>query len=91
MEEEKDLPPNKEEGPQFDWELFQFFVKIIRTIFVGLFWMAVNIFVGLYLGFAVPEESTPGRMIFFYSWFIITLAAYLYWMWKMWSKKMKAP
>ncbi|RFS23363.1 hypothetical protein DVR12_10115 [Chitinophaga silvatica] len=92
MEEEKDdVQPKKDEEPKFDWELMEFFLKIIRTIFVGLFLMLVNITLGLYLGFGVPEESTPGRMIFFYSWLVITLAAYIYYVWKMWKHKMKAP
>jgi hypothetical protein len=91
MEEEQNKAPEKQEGPQFDWELFGYFIKIIRTIFVGLFWMMVNVFVGIYLGLGIPSESTPLRLFFFYTWFLITLAAYIYWIWKMWNKKMKAP
>lgn len=87
-EQEKHTPPS---GSSFDMGLLQFFIKIIRTVFIGLFWMMINIFIGLYLGFAVPAESTPGRLIFFYSWFVITLAAYIYLMWRMWRKKMPAP
>ncbi|CAL1521057.1 hypothetical protein [Chitinophaga sp. MM2321] len=89
MEEEPEKPvkdPNK-----LDRELFFFLIKIMRTIFVGFFWMMINVFLGLYLGFAVPEESTKGRMIFFYAWFGISLAAYLYMIWRFWRKKMSAP
>lgn len=78
--------PNK-----LDYELFHFLIKIMRTMFIGFFWMMINVFLGLYLGFAVPEESTPGRMIFFYGWFTVSLCAYLYWVWRSWRRKMSAP
>ncbi|MEC5147745.1 hypothetical protein [Chitinophaga sp. 212800010-3] len=90
MEEEPEQLPEKDPN-QLDYDLFHFLVKIMRTIFIGLFWMLSNVFLGLYLGFAVPEESTPGRMIFFYAWFVITLGAFLYYVWKAWRKKMDAP
>lgn len=82
-----------EEEPKdnFDWQLLQFFVKIIRTVFTGLFWMMINIFWGLYLGFAIPEESTPLRMFFFYTWFVLSLAAYIYYVWRLWRRKMPPP
>ncbi|GAA0531525.1 hypothetical protein [Chitinophaga japonensis] len=70
-------------------DLVQFFVKIVRTLFLGFFWMLINVFLGLFLGFGVPDESTPGRMIFFYSWLVLTLAAYLYVVWRWWRKSWK--
>lgn len=81
---EQEQQPDRKEP--FDLGMLQFFVKIGRTLFIGFFWMLVNVFLGLYLGFAVPEESTPGRMIFFYSWFVISLGAYLYLVWRMWKR-----
>ena len=63
-----------------------YFVRIMRTVFLFFFLMIINVFLGLYLGFAVPEDSTPGRMIFFYSWFVLSLAGYIYLMIKMWRK-----
>jgi hypothetical protein len=89
MEEEPDIP--EKDPNQMDYDLFNFLIKIMRTMFIGLFWMLINVFLGLYLGFAEPEASTPGRMIFFYSWFVISLSAYIYLTWRMWRKKMDAP
>ncbi len=82
-----------EEEPKdnFDWQLLQFFFKIARTVFVGLFWMLINIFFGLYLGFAVPEESTPLRMFLFYTWLVLSLAAFIYYTWRTWRRKMPPP
>ncbi|HEU4554712.1 MAG TPA: hypothetical protein VFS25_17830 [Chitinophaga sp.] len=67
--------------------IVQYFIKITRTMFLGFFWMLINVFLGLFLGFAVPDESTPGRMIFFYTWAVLTLAAYVYVVWRWWRKK----
>lgn len=81
----------KEPSGNFDWKLLQFFIKIIRTVFVGLFWMMINIFFGLYLGFGVPEESTPARLTGFYIWFGLSLAGYILLIWKTWQKKEPPP
>ncbi|NLR59876.1 hypothetical protein HGH93_17335 [Chitinophaga polysaccharea] len=90
--EDPEVPDIPERDPnQLDYDLFHFLIKIMRTIFIGLFWMLINVFLGLYLGFAEPEASTPGRMFFFYSWFVLSLAAFIYFAWRMWRKKMDAP
>ncbi|WP_217605322.1 hypothetical protein [Chitinophaga sp. GbtcB8] len=78
--------PEEQRDP-FKSEIVLYFIKITRTLFLGFFWMMINVFLGLFLGFAVPEESTPGRMIFFYAFAVITLGAYLYMVWKWWRKK----
>ncbi|MCW3462371.1 hypothetical protein [Chitinophaga nivalis] len=87
--EEQEQPP--EDPNKMDYELFSFLIKIMRTIFIGMFWMLINIFLGLYLGFGVPAESTPGRLFFFYTWMTLTLIAYIYFIWRLWRKKMSAP
>jgi len=89
MEEPKKTEDTKE--PIMNVELVMYFVKIVRTLFLGLFWMLVNVFLGLFLGFGVPDESTPGRMIFFYSWLVLTLAGYIYIVWRWWRRKMPPP
>jgi len=95
MAAERKEPEDQEEQPSEEYklnmQLVSFFVRIMRTIFLGFFLMMVDVFIGLFLGFAVPAESTMGRMIFFYSWFTITLAAYIYFVWRMWRKKMPVP
>jgi hypothetical protein len=71
--------------------LLSFFVKIMRTIFIGFFILMIDVFLGLFLELAVPEHSTSGRMIFFYSWFTITLAGYIYFVFRLWRKKEPQP
>ena len=90
MEEEPKKTEDRKE-PIMNVELVMYFVKIVRTLFLGLFWMLINVFLGLFLGFGVPDESTPGRMIFFYSWLVITLAGYIYIVWRWWRHKMPPP
>jgi drug/metabolite transporter (DMT)-like permease len=80
-----------EQNDPFKSVMVQFFVKIMRTMFLGFFWMIVNVFLGLFLGMGVPDESTPGRMIFFYSWLVLTLVAYLYAVWRWWRRKLPPP
>jgi hypothetical protein len=88
MEKEElpsETPPGDQKEP-FDMRIVFYFVRIIRTVFLGFFWMFINVFLGLYLGFAIPEASTPGRMIFFYTWAVLSLLGYLFIVWKTWRK-----
>lgn len=77
--------PQQDRKEPFDMRIVNYFVRIMRTVFLGFFWMLINVFLGLYLGFALPEESTPGRMIFFYIFLVLSLAGYLFIVWKMWK------
>ncbi|UYQ92800.1 hypothetical protein MKQ68_22220 [Chitinophaga horti] len=83
----------KEEEQQMspDVQMLFYFIKIMRMIFLFMILMMINVFFGLYLGFAVPSESTPLRLGLFYTWFGISLAGFIYVCWKMWRKKMPAP
>lgn len=80
-------PEQHDRKEPFDMRIVVYFTRIIRTVFLGFFWMLINVFVGLYLGFALPEQSTPGRMIFFYSFAVLTLIGYLWIVWNLWRKK----
>jgi hypothetical protein len=79
-------PEQHDRKEPFDMGIVAYFVRIMRTLFIGFFWMLVNAFLGIYLGLGIPEESTPTRMICFYSWFVISLGAYLYLVYRLWRK-----
>lgn len=81
--------PQYDKKEPFDMRIVFYFARIVRTVFLFFFWMMINVFLGLYLGFAIPEESTPGRMIFFYSWAILSLGGYLWIVIRMWRKSEK--
>ncbi|SFW89208.1 hypothetical protein [Chitinophaga sancti] len=85
--ENQENPHQEDEKAPMDMRIVDYFVRIIRTVFLFLFWGIVNVFLGLFLGFADPDTSTTGRMIFFYSFACITLAAYLFVVWKTWRKQ----
>ncbi|WP_126249382.1 hypothetical protein [Chitinophaga rhizosphaerae] len=76
---------------QFDWQLMKFLIKIMRTVFYGMFWLMINIFFGLYLGWADPEASTPLLMGIFYTWLVLSAVGFVYLLWRMWRKKMPPP
>ncbi|WP_341842109.1 hypothetical protein [Chitinophaga caseinilytica] len=76
---------------QFDWQLMKFLIKIMRTVFYGMFWLMINIFFGLYLGWADPEVSTPLLMGIFYTWLVLSAVGFVYLLWRMWRKKMPPP
>ncbi len=76
---------------QFDWQLMEFFIKIIRTVFYGMFWLMFNIFFGLYLGYGDPEVSTPLALGIFYTWLVLSAVGFVYLLWRMWRRKMPPP
>lgn len=78
--------PQQDQKEPVDMRIIFYFVRIMRTVFLGFFMLMTNVFWGLYLGFAIPEESSPGRMIFFYSWLLLSLGGYLYFIVRMWRK-----
>ncbi|PUZ26575.1 hypothetical protein GA0116948_102100 [Chitinophaga costaii] len=81
----------EEEKPQggIDMRLVRFFSKIIRTVFIGLFWMMVNVFIGLYLGYGLPDQASVGQLVGCYIFFGITLVAYLYYVYRLWRDRFK--
>jgi hypothetical protein len=81
------MEPQQDRKEPFDMRIVHYFVRIMRTVFLGFFALITNIFLGLYLGFAIPEESTPGRMVFFYCWLILSMGGYFYILYRMWRKK----
>lgn len=74
-----------------DYQVLLFLIKIMRTVFYGMFWLMINIFFGLYLGFAIPEESTPLRLGGFYTWLVLSAVGFVYLLWRMWRRKMPPP
>ena len=82
-EEDEDRKP----VDKMDLHLLAFFTKIIRTIFIGLFVGMANVFIGIYLGFGIPEQSTTGRLIGFYIFFGVTMLGYLYFVYRIWRDR----
>lgn len=84
-----DTEEQRKEG--IDMHLVRFFVKIMRTVFLGFFWMMLNVFFGLYLGWALPEMAPTGYLIGFYLFFAASLAGYLVYVYRVWKDRFKKP
>ena len=69
--------------------LVRFFVKIMRTVFLGFFWMMLNVFFGLYLGWGLPEMAPMAYLIGFYLFFLVSLAGYLVYVYRVWKDRFK--
>lgn len=69
-----------------DSKLIQYLKRIIKTIFVGLLWMAVNVRVGVMGGYAFADNTLTTANIIFYLWFILSLIALLYFFYSVWKK-----
>jgi hypothetical protein len=64
----------------------EYLLRILNTLSVGLVWMAVNSTLGIMYDYAfVHEHITTGNIIF-YSWFLVSLVAFLWWVIRLWSK-----
>jgi hypothetical protein len=64
----------------------KYLLRIVNTLAVALLWLAVNSTAGIMydLGF-VHDHITTGNILF-YTWFLISLAAFLWWVIWLWSK-----
>lgn len=69
-----------------DPKLVQYLKRIVKTIFVGLLWMAINVRLGVMGGYAFAEGDLKISNIIFYIWFVISLAALLFFFYKVWNK-----
>lgn len=52
-----------------------FLTKILQTISIVLLWMMINVFVGIYKGFAFFEDRPDWTNYLYYAGFLISLVA----------------
>lgn len=50
-----------------------FLIRIMQTISIVLLWMMLNVFIGLYKGFAFFEDRPDWANYLFYAFFLISL------------------
>ena len=64
-------------------------VRTLLTVSVGSLWLLINSTLGLMFGwFFFLHRPTLGNYIF-YSWFVLSLAAMVWYFTRLWSKKFK--
>ena len=66
-------------------KVIQYLKRIIKTISVGLLWMIINTKLGIANNYAFVEGGVKTSNIVFYVWFIISLAAMLFYLYKIWK------
>jgi hypothetical protein len=74
-----------------DPEIKEYFKRIINTISFGLLWMAINSTAGIMYDHAFIHGRLQWHNIIFYIWFSLSLAAYLWYVIKIWKKPLNIP
>lgn len=67
-------------------ETKQYLLKVLNSLFSGLAWMALNVFGGLYLGYAIIDKKLSLYNILFFIWFLLSLGFLLYYLYRVWKK-----
>lgn len=64
----------------------EYLLRIVNTLSVGILWMAINSTAGIMYDLAFVHEKITTGNILFYSWFVISLSLFLWWIIRLWSK-----
>ncbi len=64
----------------------KYLLRIVNTLSLGLLWMAFNSTIGIMYDFAFIHEKVGIGNVLFYCWFVLSLAAYLWYVIRLWRK-----
>ncbi|MFL9482238.1 hypothetical protein ACI6Q2_05620 [Chitinophagaceae bacterium LWZ2-11] len=53
-------------------EIFEFFKRIIKSVFIGIIWLLINTTAGILHGYAFIEDKIKIGNIIFYVWFAVS-------------------
>jgi hypothetical protein len=67
-------------------EVREFLKRIVLSLSVGIFWMAINSTLGIMYDFAFVHGSVSAGNIIFYIWFLASLALLLWYFVRLWKK-----
>lgn len=68
-------------------EVRDFLKRIVRSLFLGLFWLILNMTMGIYFGLLFIEDRISIGNIIFYIFFTGSLAALIWFYYKTWRKR----
>ncbi|HET9056430.1 MAG TPA: hypothetical protein VFN30_06230 [Chitinophagaceae bacterium] len=68
-------------------EVKRFLQKIVWTIFAVLFWMMINIFIGVYKELGFPDKKVSGWNLGFYLFALITFVFLIRYLMRLWREK----
>ena len=69
-----------------DPEVARYFRKILRSLFVFLMWLLINITAGIYFQLAYSKTYSSSVHVLFFAWLVISLCLLLWYLYKVWNK-----
>lgn len=66
-------------------ETREFLLRIVNTVSIVLLWMMVNVFIGIYKGFAFFEERPGWTNYVYYAFALISLVALIFHLKRKWK------
>lgn len=66
-------------------ETKDFLVRIMQTISMVLLWMMLNVFIGIYKGYAFFPEKPDWTNYVFYAFFLVSFVALVIYLWRKWK------
>ena len=69
-----------------DPEVTQYFKKIIKSLFVGLLWLMINITAGIYFELAYSKRYPGFVHILFFTWLVGSLVLLLIYFYRLWRR-----
>ena len=67
-------------------EAKKYLIKVLNSLCFGLLWLTLNVLGGLYWGYAIIDPRLSLYNILFFTWFVFSLAALLYYYYRLWRK-----
>ena len=63
----------------------KYLYKVLNSLCYGLLWMGLNVLGGLYWGYAIVNSRITIYNVLFFSWFVLSLAVLLYFLYRTWK------
>jgi hypothetical protein len=65
----------------------EFLKKVVQSVFAGLFWLMLNMTLGIYFGFLFIKNGLSIPNLIFYSVFFVSLIILIMFYYRTWSKR----
>lgn len=72
---------------QMEEDASRFLKRIVWTISSVLIWMIINLGLGIFNGWMIPEHGVAITNILFYVWLLISLVILIWFNYKIWKEK----
>jgi len=72
---------------QMEDDAKRFLKRIVWSLSLGLLWLFINLGIGIYNGWMVPEKNIRTGNIIFYIWMAVSLGAMIWANYRIWKDK----